>query len=200
MTSKLGVDGNHSIIGFGLHPVFIEHIDTSAPYTSCVVVKIERVSVGQRLQLISELALGEIISRELICIEIEMLVHGNLHALSILVQQLYVSIVGSQSVVLRQKIRLIHIRHGLGPYTHLIARLAVRVVFLRSPAIPCDIVEIVCHRSGEADARQYFRQFALRTEMIMDFDRTVIVETIGIVNCESRQLHPLNVQVECPVG
>ena len=101
IASMLGIDGYHSVIRVGLHPVGVEHVDTSATHTCRVVVEIERVAVGQRLQLIGELALGEIVGSELIGIEIEMLVHGNLHSLPVLVQQLDIPVVGSKSVVLR---------------------------------------------------------------------------------------------------
>ena len=61
IASMLGIDGYHSVIRVGLHPVGVEHVDTSATHTCRVVVEIERVAVGQRLQLIGELALGEIV-------------------------------------------------------------------------------------------------------------------------------------------
>ena len=54
-------NGNNPVVGSRLNPVFIEHIDTSAADPRCIVVQIERISVGQRLQLICELALGQVI-------------------------------------------------------------------------------------------------------------------------------------------
>ena len=192
-----GVDGDHPVIGGRFHPIFVEHIDTSTTYASGVVVKVEGIAVGLRLQLISELALGEIVRGELIGIEVEGFVHGDLHSFALLVQELHIPVVGTQGMVLGQEVRLVHVGDRLGPDTYLIARLAVRVVFLRSAAIPCDAVELIGHRGGEADARQDFRQSALRTEMVLDLDRAVVVEMIGVVDRESRQLQSLDIEVEC---
>ena len=129
-----------------------------------------------------------------------MLVHRNPHALSLLVRQLYIAVVGAQGVILREEVGFVHVFHRLVPDAYLVACLTVGIVLLRAATIPCNVVELVSHRSGETDTWKNFRQTALWTQMVLDPDRSVIIEMIGIIESEAAQLHTGDVEVECAVG
>ena len=145
---------------------------------------------------LGELALGEVVGCELVSIEVEEFVHRNLHTVASLVQQLHITYVCTQGMILRHDIRLVHVGNRLGPDTHRIARLAVWVVLLGAAAIPGDLVKLICHRCGEADARENLWQLALRAQLVVNLDRSVVVEAVGVVDGETCQLNALNVQVE----
>ena len=60
-TLLFGFDGDHPVVRCGLDSVFVEHIDTGATNASGIVVEIESVTVSLGLQLIGELALGQVV-------------------------------------------------------------------------------------------------------------------------------------------
>ena len=107
--------GDVSVEGRGLHSVLVEDINAGAAYTCGGVVEVEGVAVGLGLQLVGELALGQVVGREGIGVEVEGLVHGNLHSLTLLVEQLHVAVVGAQGMVLREEVGLVHVGDGLAP-------------------------------------------------------------------------------------
>ena len=148
------------------------------------------------LQLIGELALRQVVGRELIGVEVEGLVHGNLHTLALLVEQLHIAVVSTQRMVLREEVRLVHVSHTLAPDAHLIASLAVGIVLFRTTAIPSDAVEVVCHRSGEANAWQDFGQLAVRAQMVVNLDGAVVVEAVCVFEHIACKLHARDVEVE----
>ena len=94
---------NHhvSVESDGLHSILVQHIDAGAAHTRGGVVEVEGVAVCLWLQLIGELALRQVVGRELIGVEVEGLVHGNLHTLALLVEQLHIAVVGTQRMVLQ---------------------------------------------------------------------------------------------------
>ena len=98
------LDCYHPVVSSWLHSVLIEHIDAGATHSRGGVVEIQRVAVLLRLQLIGELALGEVVGSEGVSIEVEVLVHRNLYTLSFLLQELYLAVIGAQGIVLGKEV------------------------------------------------------------------------------------------------
>ena len=86
------LDCYHPVVSLRFHSILIEHIDACTSYTRGVVVEVQRITILLRLQLVGELALCEVVSRELVSIEVEVLVHRDLHTLTLLVQELHVAV------------------------------------------------------------------------------------------------------------
>ena len=96
-------------------------------------------------------------------------------------------------MILRQQIGFVHLSHRLVPDAHLIASLTIGVILLRTTSVPCNLVELIGYGGSEADARKHLGQTSLRTHVILNPDRAVIEEMIGVVECESCQLYPLDI-------
>ena len=62
------------------------------------------------------------------------------------------------------------------------------------------MVELVGYGSGEADAWQDFGQFAVRTQVVVNLNGSIVVETVGVVEHISGKLHSRDVEVKGTIG